>query len=69
MALPKKSKFYPNGYELLTGDFVIHYTTLKSVHRETVQTVEMQDQIQGCQESTRAQSKTQKNCKEKSQKK
>jgi len=69
MALPKQSKFYPNGYELLTEDFVIHHTTLKSVCRETVQTFEVQDQVQGCQESTRAQSKTQKSCKEKSEKK
>lgn len=68
MALPKKSKYYPNGFDL-TEDFVIHHTTLKSVCRKTVQTFEVQNQVQGCQESTRAQSKTQKSSKEKSEKK
>lgn len=37
--------------------------------REAVQTFEVQNQIQGCQESTRAQSKTQKSRKKKSEKK
>lgn len=71
MALPKKSKYrlviIIVCVCLLLWD-ILDNNMLNRGCRETVETFEMPDQVQGSGKSTRAQSKTQKRCQEKTQK-